>query len=228
MRDPHAVEPSKLMPQSPSSVNQFETCPRQYAHKYIIKDVEFVETDAIREGNQFHRAAHMRLSMGAETPARWAAFEPMFQQVSKLPNLETELQMAIDNEFQATSYRRRLVGGAIDVLSISKDRKAAYVIDWKTGKPREDMTQLEINALCVFAAHESVERVKIAFAYIKTGTLDPVTLPRTAVPKLRERLEGKILRIRNAHENADFQPRPSGLCKAHCDVLSCEFNRRTS
>ena len=92
MTDPHKVTASKLMPQSPSSIEKFETCPRQYAHSYIIKDIPYRESPAQKEGNQFHEMAHLRLSLGAQTPKQYAQYEPLFERVAAWPALDTEVK----------------------------------------------------------------------------------------------------------------------------------------
>lgn len=226
MHDPHQTKATKLMPQSPSSINLFETCPRQYAARYVLKTLPYFESPEQAEGNEFHRIAHMRLSLGATVPPKWAGFEPTFKVVDTWPELETEVQAAVGHDFSQADWGKRMVGGVIDVLSVNRPKRRARVGDWKTGKERDDMTQLEINAVTVFAREPEVDAIDVMFIYTKTGKVVSVEFSRQHKDKLERRLNSKIIRIKAAHETANFPPQPSGLCKKWCDVLTCEFNKK--
>ena len=51
----------KLMPQSPTSVSTFNTCPKQYQAKYITKEVTFQPTEATERGTRWHKQLEDRL-----------------------------------------------------------------------------------------------------------------------------------------------------------------------
>lgn len=229
MIDPHEVEPSKLMPQSPSSVNTFETCPRQYAHRYLIKDLQYVESPEQKAGNQFHRAAELRVKFHVKMDPEYAHLEPTFNVIDTWTDVDVEVRSAVNKDWQKCDWRYRLVGGLIDLRAYFEQKKRALVIDWKTGKPRDDHTQLMINAVTTFADLPAAEEVQVAFCYTKTMELSaPITFSRASEPKLRAALSGKLQKIKVAHEHAMFPPKPSGLCKGWCDVKDCEFNKGKS
>ena len=48
---------TKVWPWSFSKIKDFEQCPKQYYHKHILKEVPFVQTEAILYGNEFHKMA---------------------------------------------------------------------------------------------------------------------------------------------------------------------------
>lgn len=223
--EPHEVAPTKLMPQSPSSVNTFETCPRQYAHRYIIKDLPYVETPQQREGNQFHRMAELRVKYKAELDKKYAELEPTFKVIDRWPNVEIEVRSAINKDGAPCEWRHRLIGGIIDLRAYFESRATAMVVDWKTGKPRDDHTQLMINAVTTFAEMPAAQYVTVAFCYTKTMELaQPITFSRASEANLKASINDKLRKIRVAHEHALFPPKPSGLCKGWCDVKDCEFN----
>ena len=51
----------KIPAWSYSSLTNFETCPRQFKLLKIDKVVPFKETEAIRHGNEVHKALELRL-----------------------------------------------------------------------------------------------------------------------------------------------------------------------
>ena len=46
-----------IAPWSFSKIKAFEQCPKQFYHEKILKEYPFVETEAIRYGSAFHKAA---------------------------------------------------------------------------------------------------------------------------------------------------------------------------
>lgn len=44
-------------PWSFSKIKAFQQCPKQFYHEKIIKQYPFKMTDAVRYGNEFHKAA---------------------------------------------------------------------------------------------------------------------------------------------------------------------------
>jgi len=227
LKNPHSVKPSEIFGQSPSSIGLFETCPRQYAHRYLLRDLPFVETDAQREGIDFHYAADRRIAIGAELPPKYSKFEPVMAVVCAMPHVQSEVTLAVGKDYKASTWRSRAVGCKIDVLSLDRPRKFALVLDWKTGRPKEDMLQLNTNALTVLANHLDIDTVEVRYVFVKHAQVsNPVVLRRERIDMLETYMHRKIHAIKIAHENAEFEPRPSGLCKAHCDVFNCEHNKR--
>lgn len=53
------------LPITPSLLNTFLTCPRQYEAKYITKEVVFQQNDAARYGDMVHKSVEDTLKSGA-------------------------------------------------------------------------------------------------------------------------------------------------------------------
>ena len=47
---------SKAAPWSFSRIKAFEQCPKQFYHEKVLKQYPFIQTDAMRYGNRFHKA----------------------------------------------------------------------------------------------------------------------------------------------------------------------------
>lgn len=224
MTDEPEIQATPLMPQSPTSMGTFETCPRQYAHKYVLKTVKYVESPEQAEGKKFHRAAYQRCCLGMSTPPEYAVFEPAFKVVDGWPDLSGEMRLAVDRTFKSVDWRYRMVGNDVDIMSVDRTSKTARVVDWKTGKPKDDPLQLLINGVTVFAEEPLVNEITLGFFYTKTGKMDRFKMHRDNLPIQQREVLKKIHRIQVAHETAAFPPKPSGLCKKWCDVMSCEHN----
>lgn len=230
--EPIPVSPPRV--QSPSSINLFDTCPLQYAHRYVLKTLKFKTSPQIEEGNRFHQSMYMRGTLGIALPTKYAQMEPALKIVDQWAEsgwtIDFEAGLAVDGDFNAVDWPDRYkqitgIENKLDVVAVKEDR--GRILDWKTGKPKDDITQLLINAVTTFSHYPKVNTIDAAFAYSTTMTMsEPVKFERRN-PKLRTSIKGKIMQIAKAHERGLFPPTPSGLCKAWCDVFSCKHNGRT-
>jgi len=113
-----------------------------------------------------------------------------------------------------------------DVLAKKGDRLS--IIDWKTGKYKEDFLQLEMFA--VFAAltpgFEDVQEFDPKFIFTKE--IAPKNILRLPKPILRSELKAvltKILaivrRMEAAWESGNFPAKKNGLCQKWCSHRGC-------
>ena len=74
---------AKIPAWSYSSLSNFEQCPKQFKLIKIDKVVPFKETDAIRHGNEVHKALELRLKDKTPLPTKYAQYESMVAQLDK-------------------------------------------------------------------------------------------------------------------------------------------------
>ena len=211
------------LPWSHSSLQGFDTCARQYEEVKVLRHFKGADNDASIWGNEFHTAAENYLS-GQPLDDRFAAYKDYFDTFSALPGtLYVEQQLALDKKLQPCSFNGSDVWGRgiIDVLVI--DGTHAIVADHKTGKRKKDMQQLIIFALLVFHHHPEVQTCSTAFHWLKTNEVDRETFHRKDCAELWGTLVPKLQRYASAFHVGIFPARPSGLCKAHCPVQTCEY-----
>lgn len=220
--------------QSPSSISLFDTCPLQYAHRYVLKTLKFKTSPQIEEGNQFHRAMYMRGTLGIALPEKYAKMEPALKIVDQWAEsgwtIDFEAGLAVDGDFRPVEWHERYkypngLENKLDVVATKGTQ--GRIIDWKTGKPKDDITQLLVNSITALAHYPRVESFAAAFAYSTTMTLSQPAKFERSNPKLKTTIKAKIMMIAKAHERGLFPPSPSGLCKSWCDVFSCKHNGRT-
>jgi hypothetical protein len=108
--------------------------------------------------------------------------------------------------------------------------KKARVLDYKAGKSAKyaDKDQLELMALAVFKHFPDVEEVDAALLFVVAKAFIKGSYKRTDAPVLWARWLQRYKRITTAKANGVWNPKTSGLCKAHCVVLSCLHNGRNS
>jgi hypothetical protein len=102
---------------------------------------------------------------------------------------------------------------------------ACVIIDWKTGKPREDPAELERFAYMIRANNSDLIFFYGRYVWLKEDRLgqEHVLDPDARLAK-DKRLMDQVETLQKhgvawpAHEN--------GLCRNYCDVLACPHNGR--
>ncbi len=225
------------MPYSHSRLNTFETCPRQFYHRYIARDVEFKETVHTKTGTALHAAVEHRLKADKNVSTKLEPefgdtdIEMMYLNAVKVRNqiaarcanhyrqwVELELKYAC-HDFDFIGY--------VDWLVQPHERPHSMIIvDWKSGKVRKDFDQLDRYAWLVFENFPKVMRVLGLFAYVKHDVIKTKTYNRSDADIVRMDVLNRVQNIDKLGVTVydDWRPKTSGLCKAWCDVLSCPHN----
>ena len=215
----------KLPVQSHTSVDTFNTCPRQFEARYITKETKFEETDATRWGNLVHKAMEDYLLHGKPLPPN-VPYTKYAQWVKSRPGtLYVERSFALFEDLTAADYwdKGAWVRSKIDVCIVRPCGTVAEVFDWKTGKMKMDMSQLLLYALMVMAAFPTVKEVRCGNIWMSTGTLPaPIGYFRMNMDALANAFRNKYDRVKSAFDIGVFVPKPSGLCNGWCQVTRCE------
>ncbi|HDR9868525.1 TPA: hypothetical protein QDE31_37465 [Burkholderia cenocepacia] len=226
----------KPLPWSHSSLIGFDTCPRQYEEIKVLRNFQDQKNPASLWGDQFHQAAEtfIRANCGglsqSTLPAEMLPYSAYLAQFICRPGVTlAEQEYALDVHLQPCEFLGPDVWmrGIIDVLNLNGT--VAHVDDHKTGKNRKkDMQQLIIFALLVFYHHPEIQTVHTAFHWVQHGfdetAKDRETFHRHQIPQLWLTLLPRLQRYKAAFDAGIFPPKPSGLCRRHCAVTSCEYH----
>lgn len=217
---------ASIPPWSYSALSTFENCPKQYYHKYILKEKE-PDTEATRHGTEVHTALEDRLKKKKILPTAYSHYERLAGSVEKAAEgggLMVELPLAVDKEFKPTGFFDRDVWGRgkADVV-IKKDHKL-WVGDWKTGKIREKSFQVSVFAAFLFKMFPLVQVIHANNLWLQAGKIgENYKFSREGEPGIWQEILHKIGRMELASEKKRFDPKQSGLC-GYCPVKSCQFN----
>lgn len=215
-------------PWSFSSLTKFETCPRQYQHVRVLRDVKEPPTEHTIWGNKVHKALELRLLEKTPLPTgmeQWEAIASKFDNTKG--QLFTEQQYALTRNLEPCAWNapdcwhRGIIDVGID------GGKKAMLADWKTGKVKPS-DQLKLSAMSLMSAKGYITKVSTAFIWL---AYDKVTKEVYTREHLSEAWEGFIVRadrLQAAYEKDRWPARPSGLCKGWCPVpyKMCEFSER--
>src|SRR5574337_374882 len=212
------------LPWSHSSLQGFDTCARQYEEIKVLRHFKSADNEASLWGNEFHTAAELYLKGEAALGERFAGYKDYLDQFLAMPGkLYAEQEYALDRALRPCAFSGPEVWGRgiIDVLVLNGTH--AMVADHKTGKRKKDMQQLIIFALLVFYHHPEIETCETTYRWLKTSEIDTETFHRSGIAAMWETLIPKLQRYAQAFHVGVFPARPSGLCKKHCPVESCEY-----
>lgn len=217
---------ASVIPWSYSSLNAFENCPRRYFLTRIAKLVSEPQTEATLWGNRVHKALELAVKDGTPLPEGLTSYGPIVQRIQNAPLKKvTEQKFGLTSSFQPTTFFAKDVWfrGVID-LTLTGTKKVA-VLDYKTGKPKEDGDQLKLFAASAFAQYPWASEVKTSYLWLAHNKTSDKTFYPEDVPGIWQEFTPRVHRMVIAQDEKKFPPNPSGLCRKWCPVGKklCDF-----
>lgn len=221
-----AVLEAKPVAWSYSALDQFLTCPKQYAEIRVFKNFADLNTEQRDWGNHVHSCIARSLTQGDSLPSDMDQWQPIVEQFRALKGelVAAEEQWGFDRTLQTSDWFSKDTWLRVIIDALWIDGTVAKVVDWKTGKRRFGSHQLELFAAAVFARFPQVQEVRAMFVWLKSFQQDKETYHRKELPALWNRFLPDVRRLEYAHRTATWVPKTSGLCNAHCPVTTCTFN----
>lgn len=215
------------LPWSPSSLDTFKNCPKQYHEKYIGKTMpQELQGPEQAYGEWVHKEFQTR----QEDPnyrlvLELSEHEPFMKHLQKLDgDFFCEQKIGFDRKAQPCSWEHRKdiwFRGMIDYYKVNRDAGTALAVDYKTGKPHSKFTQLALYAIWIFTAYPFVNTVEAHYYWTKTTTTTHETYTRAMVDELWLRVTPDLLQYAEAFKTGIWQARPSGLCNGWCPLKTC-------
>lgn len=209
-----------------SKLKNFDTCPRRHLEIDVDKRFKDEESDTLKWGNEVHKHMAARLGEKKEPlPFAFKNFEGLAQRLEAAPGImRVEQQLAIDENFTPCEWfsKRAWFRAIADVLVINDI--VALGVDYKTGKILEDYQQLGLLSACVFAHYPKVMAIRTEAWWLRDDAITRQDFKRKDMPEFWRGIWPRYEQLKQAHETRHFPARPSGLCRQHCPVSSCEHN----
>jgi len=211
---------TKVMPLSFSRLSTFEQCPAQFDYLYVSKRVANQSNEHSEYGDRVHKVLEAKgkgeLDVGAlsveekNTLERWG---PIVDRItSQSGDKYFEHQMAVNRDLTPVGWFDSdvWIRSIADVLVV--DGATAYCLDYKTGKIKENPTQLQLFAAMVFWHFPQVETVKTSFIWLKFDEVTNAKYERRFLGALWSALEPRFTKVQDVIELGVFDTKPSGLC----------------
>ena len=210
------------MKYSYSFFNDLASCPRKARHKYVLRDVPKEDSPALEHGRRVHEALEKRMGAAQPLPDDLAPYEPLALAVEPYhPHVEVELAMTLGGKGCGFWDENAFLRGKVDVAITSGDR--CLILDWKTGKPREDPLELEIFSLLIKCNNSDLSSFTGRYVWLKELRVGKqhVVSPARAwdyVKRADEQVKGL------ERQGGEWPANPSPLCP-WCPVKSCSHWR---
>lgn len=217
----------KPQPWSFTVLNDFKNCPRQYYEKRVLKRYKEERTEQQIWGEQVHKAFELRQRINKPLPPHLEEHEEIMRRLEEKPgDLFVEEKAALNRQVQPCDFFADDVWfrGVIDFAKVDLDRSPsiATLVDYKTGKVKNQFDQLELFALYAFARWP-VEIVNVQFYWTMTRETTKMVIGREEIPEKWKKFIPDLKQFAQAFKTETWQPRQSGLCNGWCPVKTCEF-----
>jgi PD-(D/E)XK nuclease superfamily len=216
---------------SHSSLKTFETCARQYHEIRVLKKWPKEQDETAIYGELLHKACEEHIKDGVPLDPRFAFMQGALDAIKDKPgDIYCEHEMALTWELQPCGMKddNVWVRGIADVLVIDEPNYTAWVLDYKTGNDRyADTSQLTLMSLLTFAHFPKIKRVKGALLFVLKNRIIKHNVEVHERHGFWWKYRERVAAIESAMEANNWNPKPSGLCRKHCPVLTCEHNGRS-
>lgn len=210
-----------------TALDTFESCPRRFFHRYILKEQE-PESEAQRKGKAVHKALEDRVK-GTPLPECYVQYNPIAESIvqayEKGMKVYTEMKMGLTRDMQPCGFFDKNVWGRAAADVILKNGTTCIVFDYKTGKRREKDLQMDVLALFISKHFPQVKKITGCNLWLEDNDIGT---PRVYLTHQLEAVWLNILRRVQAMEKAlasnAWPECPSGLC-SFCPVRACQYNR---
>lgn len=202
-----------------SQLGTFETCPKQFYHTKVMRDVVDPETEATIWGTKVHTAFENWLLKGDKLPEGMTQWQGIADKFAALPGEKlVEHKFSIDRNLQPSPWKESWSRGIADLVVRHKTK--VMLVDWKTGK-RKPTEQLQLYTGYVKAYWPETTEVQTAFVWLKEKKISKDKFTAEQVPIIWQGFMPRVRRLENAYEKDSWPTRPSGLCNGWCPVKTC-------
>lgn len=217
---------TKVPAWSHTSLTAYETCPKQYYHTRVAKDVPQSFGEAALWGQKVHKLLEERAKVGTALPDYLEFCEPILSSIlEKDGTLLVEEKMAVDANLHPVEFfdKKAWGRGVVDIGKVNEH--TAVIFDYKTGARKPENDQLRLFSAFTFAKYPWVNKVIGGFIWLKDKKLDKQVFTRKQhMAELWGEIIPRANRVDKAYQDNVWPEKPSGLCRAHCPVKSCKFN----
>ncbi len=222
-----------------TSLQEFLTCPAQWAAKRYFKTIKDVESEAMRWGNIIHATAEHYLKSKLDQPHKLNEINkdalPLVQKycdaiLASGAEIHVEREFCFTEKFVPCGWRdwdTVWVRGKGDVLA--KKNEKLLIADWKSGKRKEDFLQLRLFAVlaALTPGFEDVTEFDPRFIFLKEPDPKkavlrlPEPIKRSELKPVLAEILGHVRRMEEAWRTEVFIARRNGLCKNWCANTDC-------
>jgi hypothetical protein len=217
---------------SHTALDNFENCPKQYYEVKVEQRWPFSSTAEMEWGKSVHRAFEHYLLYGTPMSADLDMHRDFLDRFKAEPGeIKGEERIALNTALQPCGYFDKApkpevwYRGQVDAQKRDKVSGISHILDHKTGRVKNDFTQLKSFAMWEFIAHPEIHTVNVEFYWTQIRGAAGETYRREQLPEILSFFAAKLHRYADAFLTGVFPAKQSGLCNGWCPVTDCEFWR---
>jgi len=215
-----------VIPWSYSFLRDLANCPHKAMRRYVKRDLPRETSPELEEGYRVHKLFEDRINgQGKLPPELEAHAAPLVG-----PQTRAEYSLGMTKDFYpAPFWDDRRTGeqpwgrGKIDVIVFKPPQ--AFIVDWKTGKVREDPRELFIQSLLLRVNYPEINMVSGCYVWLKEGKMGKLH-DLTDINSTYQETAKAMERAQGYEAAGDWPKTPNPLC-GWCNVKDCENNRNT-
>ena len=211
-------------PLSYTMLSTFKTCPAQFEAKYITKTMKNIFSQAATTGVDVHQALENHIKYGAPVAGALAPYAEWVRELEgAVGTVEAERTFCVGHDGKPTTDEWGCYMKATADMFVPLP-ESNLLVDWKTGKVRDNRLQAEMLAMCT-SAMTGVTVSDVVFVFTNYNDQISHTID-TSVPKHTALSTGLIATFQDTVASGVYKATPSGICRAWCGNLSCIHNGR--
>lgn len=226
-----------VVPVSYSSLSAYNTCPRQFYELRIAKNFVEPESESLKWGNYVHKSLEDYVKYNTPLPENVRRYQKVVDKIVAAPgDTYVEIELGITAEGQPCGFwdSACFLRGKGDIVKVNLETYKGFAGDYKTGKKKPDMFQLEIMSALVMAVFPDLEEMIGSLLWLPPPfSTTTAVYKRDLIPSTLERVKEESANMLFSQENNVWPEKPSGLCKpnprtgfAGCPVTTCKYNGR--
>lgn len=216
-----------------SALTTYELCPKKYFHLYVAEKgsperVKDEDSSFSADGKIIHDALKARVIDNKPLPLNLRHMEATAAKFAAAPGEKHgEMKLAINRKFEPRDYFAPdvFVRVVIDLTIVQGE--TAIVVDWKTGKVKDDPTQMALNAAVLSRWMPEIGLFKTLFVWLQSNNLTPKNYTVSKFPAVWNDLLPRVQKIEDARKTTTFPAKEGPLC-GWCPVKSCPFYKDRS
>ena len=215
-------EPIKNFPLSFSSMSTFDTCPRQFQHLYVLKDVKNEGSAATIWGTKCHKQIEDYIKVGTEITEPVAQNALPYLNSIKTQDAKVEWKWGLTKDLEPCGFSAPDVAyhDTVNYLALL-DGGRAFVVEWEMDDTTDDFGKMDLFALATFIHYPDVQKIRGMYVWLKPNTHSKKDYTRADIEALKEQVQEKAKPVLHGVARGEFSTKPSGLCRGRCPVKEC-------